>query len=423
MRLAVLIFSFSLIISTSIAHAIAFLPAVSGVSGVIMRSAVGNFVKINSKRALAGAVMAGGFELAGKGVNIAKDYCKKHSQKCKDAIGDASEYFWDKEQPTDDTDSKYYGNPDGCWSFRYPADAIKRDLKTISHWICKNYDMGGFLKLDEFSDRQYSLYCTGGWGSGQSYATIVCNGTNNTEKEAKEKEQTQKVIQNLSNTDIDIIINNYGDQIDIDKYCATNSCDELSSEFAQEVKKNKHNYDIDKITPANCEVKYGKIVSCDKAKKQLELDLEGGDEDNQKDGGKKDGDKEDNDTTVTVNQDKDKADDDKPIDCTATAFHKKVCDFIDWYQSDDHEDQDTKIDIKDDVPTPHSTKVDFSGACPANYELNFKIDFGSIGSHDVNLVLLNTRKLCGFLDDWVEPIVKFLGPIHAIYIIGRKNEV
>lgn len=57
-----------------------------------------------------------------------------------------------------------------CWSFN---SRLNTDLQTISQDICK-YN-GGLLKYHHHSHQSYSVYCNGGWGDQQPYATVVCN--------------------------------------------------------------------------------------------------------------------------------------------------------------------------------------------------------------------------------------------------------
>lgn len=207
----------------------------------------------------------------------------------------------------------------------------------------------------------------------------------------------------MSDDDVTYIINNYGDDIEIQKYCSQNACDELSNEFGQEVQNNQNKYNIDKINKANCVVKNGKIVSCDNAKIEQDEETE--------------------ETTEESNEneqetDETKKDDDKS--CDGNELYKKMCEFMKWYQNDDEPD-DTKIDIKDNDEPLQNKKVDFVGACPPKYEINFTLKMGSFYSQDINIMLLDTPKLCNFLDDWIKPIMLFLGPLHAVYILGRKE--
>lgn len=57
-----------------------------------------------------------------------------------------------------------------CWSFK---SSLRTDLQTISQDVCKDND--GLLKYHHYSEQSYSVYCNGGWGDQQPYATVVCN--------------------------------------------------------------------------------------------------------------------------------------------------------------------------------------------------------------------------------------------------------
>ena len=166
-----------------------------------------------------------------------------------------------------------------------------------------------------------------------------------------------QTINNKSETEINNIIEKYITEIEINNYCSNGGkCDELSKDFADEVFKKLDKYDIDKIDKDNCEVKNNKIVSCEKAK--IKKDDE---EENQQ---------EENDETG-------KSDKDNKINCDASEFHKKVCDFIDWYQNDDYQpkDNDNEQTVKDLSETLKidDKRVKFNAQCPPDkhFEINY----------------------------------------------------
>ena len=201
-----------------------------------------------------------------------------------------------------------------------------------------------------------------------------------------------QTINNKSETEINNIIEKHITEIEINNYCSNGGkCDELSKEFADEVFKKLDKYDIDKIDRDNCEVKNNKIVSCRNAR----IDKDSDDENQTQ---------------------KEKSDEDKTINCDATGFHKKVCDFIDWYQDDDLDDN-TKIDVKDDTPEPTNANIDFKATCPPPYEVNI-----SLYGIDINFTLLDTPEVCGFLHTWIKPIMLVIAPLQAIYILGGRND-
>ncbi len=202
-----------------------------------------------------------------------------------------------------------------------------------------------------------------------------------------------QTINNKSDTEINNIIEKHITEIEINNYCSNGGkCDELSKEFADEVFKKLDKYDIDKIDRDNCEVKNNKIVSCRNARIDKDSD-------------------DDNQTQ------KEKSDEDKAINCDATGFHKKVCDFIDWYQDDDDLDDNTKIDVKDDAPEPTNANIDFKATCPPPYEVNI-----SLYGIDINFTLLDTPEVCSFLHTWIKPIMLVIAPLQAVYILGGRND-
>lgn len=188
----------------------------------------------------------------------------------------------------------------------------------------------------------------------ECYADKDTYVTNNKQEIEQVINQT---INNKSETEINNIIEKHITEIEINNYCSNGGkCDELSKEFADEVFKKLDKYDIDKIDRDNCEVKNNKIVSCEKAK--IKKDDE---EENQQ---------EENDET-------EKGDKDNKINCDASEFHKKVCDFIDWYQDDDYlpKDNDNEQTVKDlsDTLKIDDKRVKFSAQCPPDkhFEINY----------------------------------------------------
>ncbi len=412
MRLAVFVFSLVLIFVPTYAHALFWIGAAKG---MVVRTTAGQFLKVGSKKAFAGAMMMAGAKGLDHSWEIAKNYCTK-TKKCSEFLDEAEDLLFD-DDPENNTykDLLFTTNQGGYREFDNPVDMCRYYMSNVypqthevnldDHQVYgrggKDYKVGDIVTCSgniKFLHNMESSFSFDG-----QYGNVIAKPKNEEDEEAKEKakkEAIQKIVNNLSDDDVTYIINNYGDDIEIQKYCSENACDELSKEFGDDVTKNKGKYDIDKINKANCLVENGKIVSCDNAK--LEKD-----EENQENTEEKSNTEE---TTDKTN-----------CDDNASAFHKKVCDFIDWYQSDEYQEQDTKIDFGDDKPKTSNKELDFIGACPTPYQLEFKIDFGSIGSYDVNLMLFDSLKICGFLDTWVKPIMMFLGPLHAIYILGRNE--
>lgn len=224
----------------------------------------------------------------------------------------------------------------------------------------------------------------------ECYADKDTYVTNNKQEIEQVINQT---INNKSDTEINNIIEKHITEIEINNYCSNGGkCDELSKDFADEVFKKLDKYDIDKIDRDNCEVKNNKIVSCRNAR----IDKDSDDENQTQ---------------------KEKSDEDKTINCDATGFHKKVCDFIDWYQDDDDLDDNTKIDVKDDTPEPTNANIDFKATCPPPYEVNI-----SLYGIDINFTLLDTPEVCSFLHTWIKPIMLVIAPLQAVYILGGRND-
>lgn len=96
----------------------------------------------------------------GKGVGYAS-----FAQMAIDLLGAGVDYVLD---PANNT-IQMHKNGD-CWSFN---SRLNTDLQTISQDICKSN--GGLLKYHHHSNQSYSVYCNGGWGDQQPYATVVCN--------------------------------------------------------------------------------------------------------------------------------------------------------------------------------------------------------------------------------------------------------
>lgn len=169
--------------------------------------------------------------------------------------------------------------------------------------------------------------------------------------------------------------------------------------MGDEVMKNKSKYDIDKINKANCEVENNKIKSCKNAKK---------DKDEQE--------TEQTDEQQTEGQG-DKGDQD-PIECDASAFHKKVCDFIDWYQDDTDLDDDTKVKVTDlsDELQLDKNRIAFAKQCPP--DKTFKMAYAGV---EVN-PSISYRWLCdAFI--MMKPFIIGLSGISAVLIItgGRRG--
>lgn len=386
MRFAVFVFSILLIFSTTYAHAIAFVPAAVG---GLVRMASGQVMKVASKR---GVVATASAALA--------LYCKKNQKKCKD-IGDTlGDYFFGGD---DNQDICYYveGAKDTPTYKKSDACKVTRENHRLSGYKLEFHNVGtGYCRSTVSSD-VYPIF------------TISCD----TKRKIDSEKLAKKIAEKLSDDDIDQIINNYSKEIEIniDKYCATaGACAELEQSFGDEVMNNKNKYDIDKINKDNCEVRNGKITSCDKAKKDTDDD----DSDTPKDPKKpKDGDdgddgKDGDDDNDSSSNDKD----DNKINCEASAFHKKVCDFIDWYQDDADLKDGDKVEIKElsNELKIDDDKVSFGRVCPAGKTVS--IGFG-------NIKIVKQLSYQGLCDAFIKmkPFVIGVGWIvGAMIVVGRR---
>lgn len=390
MRFAVFVFSILLIFSTTYAHAIAFVPAVVG---GLVRTAGGQIMKVASKKGL--LYTAGGAAIF--------TYCKKNQKKCKDVIGDTlGDYFFG-----DDDNNNHDAFYDECFYGGYRTKTPKKIINEMSKFHGKPPKRFERTLSDGSTDVYTFTYET---NFGDRTDRIICRN-NKTDEVAK------KIAEHLSDDDIDQIINNYSKEIEIniDKYCATaGACAELEQSFGDEVMNNKNKYDIDKINKDNCEVRDGKITSCDKAKKDTDDD----DSDTPKEPKKPD-DGDDGDDGKDGDDDNDNSSNDKDdnkINCEASAFHKKVCDFIDWYQDDADLKDGDKVEIKElsNELKIDDDKVSFGRVCPDGKTVS--IGFG-------NIKIVKQLSYQGLCDAFIKmkPFVVGVGWIvGAMIVVGRR---
>lgn len=226
------------------------------------------------------------------------------------------------------------------------------------------------------------------------------------------KHATDDDITNIYNYDYsktDIEINNNkmtGDEIEKAKkqYDTTHEDKKVSKEAADKIKKKKKDYDIDDINDKNCDKNdKGEYDKCG-------ADREKNDKDKDKDDEPKDDEKD--------KDDKKDKDDDKPkIDCDASSFHKKVCDWIDWTQGNYKDDKDTKIDIKDGSADFELKKdrIQFNAQCPPPKKIN--IHFSQINVQ----YEISYQGLCdAFIT--LKPFLLGLSGIHSAMIIAGRRD-
>ena len=109
------------------------------------------------------------------------------------------------------------------------------------------------------------------------------------------------------------------------------------------------------------------------------------------------------------------SDGDEPLFCDSSEFTKKVCDWIDWTQTehDEPEPDSGKVDIKDKSEdlSIDNDRIDFSNQCPAPTPINT-----SVGGFPVSTEL-NYQPLCDFFT-MLNPFVIGMGGISSALIIA-----
>ena len=109
------------------------------------------------------------------------------------------------------------------------------------------------------------------------------------------------------------------------------------------------------------------------------------------------------------------SDGDEPLFCDSSEFTKKVCDWIDWTQTehDEPEPDAGKVDIKDKAEdlSIDNDRIDFSNQCPAPTPINT-----SVGGFPVSTEL-NYQPLCDFFT-MLNPFVVGMGGISSALIIA-----
>lgn len=228
-------------------------------------------------------------------------------------------------------------------------------------------------------------------------------------KKISERMDNDDIINYYNNDYGDITINNQrydGDDINqqtnIDNKCQNNSCNELSKDVENAVRKGK--IDIDDVNDKNCtlEKNTGKYIACN-----IDIDKDSDDSDTTNNTNK-----DDDDTTNNTDTKKD----DDETECDSSEFHKKVCDWIDWTQKDLDEQDDGKAEVKDlskDLELDDD-KINFGRACPSGPVVN--ISFAGVSvSHDISY-----EGLCGAFEK-MRPFVIGIGGIVSVMIIGGRR--
>lgn len=394
MRLAVFIFSFYLVFG-QIYYAHSGLPVLGG--AVAVARGVGTLIK-------GGKVLKG--SMWGAGAVYA--YCTStpaNKKRCKELGGEAVDLI------LGDDDSGLM-----CWM----SNDIKATLSSTPQQSCSKlnniYDHLAPLELervgsiiDDTTGKVVPRYVCASkpYKSFRAPVSYECFGKSDDEN--KEQELWDKLKDKLSDDEITNIVNNYGDDIDIDKYCASGAtCYFIDTEFEKEI--NNNDYDIDKVNDKNCNMRDGKIVSCPNAKKKK-------DRDDDNDGQTNNDDKKDNDGQTNNDDDKDGIKIPNipnfalPKFCT---WAKHVCDFTEWVKEPpkDQKPDDYKPEIKDlselgnqDI---NKSYYNASGACPAPVAVN--LTYGT--------VYMSYKNYCDFAVK-ISPLVIALAYILGAYIVAR----
>lgn len=402
MRFAVFVFSVLLIFSTTYAYAVAWVPAAVG--GIVNMG--GKFLKVANKKGL-----------LGHSATWVAGYCTANKKKCLEALGEVGDLAEDwLEDPNTDTSQVFYISTNNDCTGVYTHQTFDaclgdfaKNLAKINHpsfnvtlvktnvpkvtkddrnYCISTISKNGhrFSHVQTIGNRvevyQDKLFFTSHIWNGQ--AVVYCGQDETKDKEYTE-EQIQKIINNLSETEINTVINNYGDQIDIDKYCQeSGSCDELSKEFGDEVTKNQNKYDIDKINKANCLVENGKIVSCDNAKLEIEEENENEDED-----------------------------EDEKTFCDTSDLTKEICEYLDWVDDEPEEKEDQKVEVEDEEEKPLDDDIiDVDKTCPPPEEIHITMPWGY-----ATTVVFDYKPYCDFAEK-INPYMVATGGLMAMYTVA-----
>lgn len=452
MRFATFVFCFYFIFATTTAHAIAFAPLVMGAGG-------GMLAKTAGKKALV---------LAKKSIIPSALYWCAHNKKCKDLIGDALEHLLNndgREHPFSECKAAIYENGkyipvetylDSPKSFVFgeteyrgfiteesKRDAmamVKKRLKELMPTSGAGYHQWrdqDVLRLD-FKGKQV--------GGNQSYNsdlnetyyikcnTIIINNDNR-------QEVVNRLINNISDDDINQIINNYYTdnrvefEQNIAKYCQTGACHEVSEELEQQIRDGEQ--DIDKVNKQNCRAnEKGVLVSCEKdfeltpppEKKpknckphkktakvnpdQLPLDF-GDDKEKDDSHCEPEGDKNDKDKPDDKGKGKDK---EPPIDCNSNKMYRQLCEFMDWADDEADEPNQEKVNVKDKATDKaDKDKIDVHHSCPPPENIAISV----VGY--TTTIVFDYKPYCDFAFK-VRPYMVSAGGLMAMYILsGRRT--
>lgn len=430
MRQFVFALSFVFLFVQSMQPAYALAPL--GVLGATFRAG-GAFLK--------GSKFVKGTNYAFAGATMA--WCAKNKKKCLDLGEDIAEKAIEHEESKSDDDQD---DGSGC------IVRFGDDKKTLSALIADNtYEEETDTVIKSYSPDVSRLETTAknaisrasknntSWTFVHGYFDIIITTKNKKTGDSRTAKSTRyakvnykcggeklkddlmkKVQDKISDDDAQDIINNYyknevENTFNIEQYCATsNSCLDIDNDFSKEL--NTKDYDYTKVSKENCEVENDKIVSCEKAKKTKSDNDDDSDNTNQDD--KKDKDDDSDDTNNSHNTDKkDDDSDNQEIKCNSSEFHKKVCDFIDWYQDDDLDnDDDTKVKVKDlsDDLSIDDDRIKFGRSCPSGPVVSISFKMVNINYQ------ISYEGLCQAFEK-MRPFVIGIGGLVSVMIIGGRR--
>jgi len=384
-------------------------------------------------------------------------WCISNKKKCDDIIDDTVEIVCDvsgvctAERKDDDYNNDSNLSDEKCLMYSTDGDYyydLSKVLNDAKERVQKSSGKTLIMSqrdIIELQNKSKSLFNSSNSGAGSDYVRLYykqgdeykqhtvsikvsyktlsndnCNpGSDNVNSEKNHKQLSKdeltalakKIAEKMDDDDIknyyntkydDIIINNnhyYGDEINretnIDKYCESNACNEISKEIEQDIKDKK--YDIDDVNEKNCtmEENTGKYIACN-------MTINNEEENTQ--------------TPPKDDTDTPKKEDDDPLSCDSSKFHKKICEWMDWTQDDlevPDEDKPKIKDLSDDLQIDKN-RVNFGRACPVGDNLALSLHGISI-SHQISY-----QGLCDAFTT-MRPFIIGIGGIISVMIIGGRR--
>lgn len=377
-------------------------------------------------------------------------WCISNKKKCDDIIDDIAEIFCDddgctahrKDDGTDDDGFSCDGRVAYIWKSQ-PSGATSEKKYSGSYLAYAN----SFASQMQQSQESYSRKSVppdfvitsmsessaslnykfiNGYGREQSgYASIarICEKDDRPQSEKDKDRQlsddelgklAKKIGENMDNGDIinyynndygDITINNQrydgGDinqQTNIDNKCQNNSCNELSKDIENAVRKGK--IDIDDVNEKNC--------TMDKAKRkyiQCSFDFDSDTTNN-------DNDTTNNDNDTTNNKKEDEEEGNEHW-CDTTDLTREACEYFDWVDDEPDTKEDKKVEVEDEEEEPlDKDKIDIDGACPPDEHISISMPWGYSTT-----ITFTYEPYCDFARK-LKPYMTASGAIVAMYIVG-----